>query len=207
MKVENFTLEKLIPYSSNNRFHGDEQVERIAKSISEFGFNQPIVIDEDNVILVGHGRFEAAKKLKLEEVPVLKVLGLDDTKKRAYRILDNKLQNDSTWNFENLESEINFLTENDFDIDSWGLDDFDKFFGDEVDGDPNKEYKDMPEYVSEDETAIQKIIVNFKNREDVRNFAKLVEQENITDKTKSLWYPCVERKKRKTTSFKDENDS
>lgn len=122
MKVENFTLEKLIPYSSNNRVHNELQIDRIAESISEFGFNQPIVIDEDNVILVGHGRFEAAKKLKLKEVPVLKVLGLDETKKRAYRILDNKLQNDSTWDFENLESEIEFLKSEDFDIKGWGLD-------------------------------------------------------------------------------------
>lgn len=122
MKVENFTLEKLIPYSSNNRVHNDLQISRIAESISEFGFNQPIVIDEDNIILVGHGRYEAAKKLKLKEVPVLKVLGLDETKKRAYRILDNKLQNDSTWNFENLESEIEFLKDQDFDIEAWGLD-------------------------------------------------------------------------------------
>lgn len=124
MKVENFTLEKLIPYSSNNRVHNELQIDRIAESISEFGFNQPIVIDEDNVILVGHGRFEASKKLKLKEVPVLKVLGLDETKKRAYRILDNKLQNDSTWDFENLESEIEFLKSEDFDIESFGLDVF-----------------------------------------------------------------------------------
>ena len=61
MKVENFTLEKLIPYSSNNRVHNELQIDRIAESISEFGFNQPIVIDEDNVILVGHGRFEKRK--------------------------------------------------------------------------------------------------------------------------------------------------
>lgn len=125
MKIEEISIEKIIPYGLNNRVHSEEQIERIAKSISEFGFNQPIVVDEDNVILVGHGRYEAAKKLKLKEVPVLKVLGLDETKKRAYRILDNKLQNDSTWDFENLESEIEFLKDQDFDIEGWGLDSFD----------------------------------------------------------------------------------
>lgn len=129
MKIEEISIEKLIPYGLNNRVHGEEQIERIARSISEFGFNQPIVVDEDNVILVGHGRFEAAKKLGLSKVPVLKALNLSEENKKAYRILDNKLQNDSFWNFDNLETEINFLKENDFDIEGWGLDTFD--FGEE----------------------------------------------------------------------------
>ncbi len=124
MKIEEISIEKIIPYGLNNRVHSEEQIERIARSISEFGFNQPIVVDEDNVILVGHGRFEAAKKLKLKSVPVYRALDLDETRKKAYRILDNKLQNDSTWNFENLELELDFLKTEEFDIEGFGLDVF-----------------------------------------------------------------------------------
>ena len=86
------SLAELIPYEFNNRIHSVEQVERIARSIAEFGFNQPIVVDEQNTILVGHGRFLAAHKLGLKKVPCIKLTTLTDAQKRAYRILDNKLQ-------------------------------------------------------------------------------------------------------------------
>ncbi len=118
----------IIPYSLNNRLHSEQQVDRIANSIAQFGFNQPIVTDENNVVLVGHGRLEAAKKLGLEQVPVLKKGDLTETQKKAYRILDNKLQNDSTWNVESLELELAVLEEADFDLSDWGLDDLNKLF-------------------------------------------------------------------------------
>lgn len=122
MKVESKKLDSLIPYGFNNRIHSDTQIERIARSIKEFGFNQPIVVDEDNVILVGHGRLEAAKKLGLETAPTVKISGLSEENKKAYRILDNKLQNDSEWNFHSLGLELEFLKENRFPIQEWGLD-------------------------------------------------------------------------------------
>lgn len=121
----------LIPYGFNNRDHSQQQIDRIANSINEFGFNQPIVVDEQNIVLVGHGRLEAAKKLGLEDVPVLKKIGLSETQKKAYRILDNKLQNDSTWNAESLEIELAALEEADFDFGAFGLDEFAKLFSEE----------------------------------------------------------------------------
>lgn len=123
MKTQEIEVSKLIPYEFNNRNHNEEQVNRIANSIKEFGFNQPIVIDESNIILVGHGRHLAALKLGLKEVPVLIKSGLSETQKKAYRILDNKLQNDSTWSFDNLELELGFLEDNGFELEPWGLDD------------------------------------------------------------------------------------
>jgi hypothetical protein len=128
MKIEQQNIESLIPYALNNRDHDSQQIERIASSITEFGFNQPIVIDESNVILVGHGRLEAAKTLGLKKVPVLRKEGLSDTQKRAYRLLDNKLQNDSSWNLESLEVELSALAENSFDINHWGLNELEKLF-------------------------------------------------------------------------------
>lgn len=115
-------LSSIKPYDKNNRKHNETQVERIAKSIKEFGFNQPIVVDEDNTILVGHGRLEASIKLRLKEVPVLKLKGLKESQKKAYRILDNKLQNDSEWDFDNVNLELDFLEDDGFDLKEWGLD-------------------------------------------------------------------------------------
>lgn len=123
MQIESLSTDKLIPYEFNNRNHSEEQVNRIANSIKEFGFNQPIVIDESNIVLVGHGRLFAAKKLGLDKVPVLKKSGLSEAQKKGYRILDNKLQNDSTWSFDNLELEFGFLEDNGFELEPWGLDD------------------------------------------------------------------------------------
>lgn len=132
MKVEHVSIEALIPYALNNRDHSSKQVDRIANSIAEFGFNQPIVVDEKSIVLVGHGRLEAAKKLGLKEVPVVRKEQLSETQKRAYRILDNKLQNDSTWNVESLELELALLEEADFDLSDWGLNDLKKMFPEKI---------------------------------------------------------------------------
>lgn len=122
MKIEQLPINDVIPYEFNSRKHDEVQVDRIANSIKEFGFNQPIVIDESNIVVVGHGRLLAARKLGLSQVPVLKKLGLSEAQKKAYRILDNKLQNDSSWEFNNLELDLGFLEDNDFDLKPWGLD-------------------------------------------------------------------------------------
>jgi hypothetical protein len=186
--MKNIAIEKLIPYEFNNRNHNEEQVNRIANSIKEFGFNQPIVIDENNIILVGHGRHLAALKLGLKEVPVLIKSGLSETQKKAYRILDNKLQNDSTWSFDNLELELGFLEDNAFQLEPWGLDELNRFFG--APNDAEKEWDGMPEFNQDDQESLQTIKVHFKSRQDVDQFSELVKQQ-LTEKTQSIWFPEV----------------
>lgn len=122
MQITQVKLDAIIPYAFNNRTHPEEQINRIANSISEFGFNQPLVLDDKNTILVGHGRFLAAKKLGLVQVPCYALKGLNETKKKAYRILDNKLQNDSSWEFDNLKIELDLLETEGFELEPWGLD-------------------------------------------------------------------------------------
>ena len=122
MQVQYLELDQIIPYEFNNRTHPQQQIDRIANSISLFGFNQPIVVDESSTILVGHGRWAAAKKLGLVKAPVLLRAGLSETDKRAYRILDNKLQNDSGWDYNNLELELGSLEDSGFDLKAWDLD-------------------------------------------------------------------------------------
>jgi len=105
MKIENVKIEKLIPYEFNNKIHDETQVNRIANSIREFGFLQPLVIDKNNVIIVWHGRFEASQKLWLKDCPCVRVDDLTEEQIKKFRILDNKL-NESAWNEDNLKIEL-----------------------------------------------------------------------------------------------------
>jgi hypothetical protein len=188
MKIENLPLCDLKHYEFNNRTHPIVQIERIAASIKEFGFNQPIIVDEDNVILVGHGRALAAMNLHLKEVPIVRLKDLTEVQKKAYRILDNKLQNDSTWNFNNLELELGFLSDADLEFEPWGLDKLANMFSDLVTLDTEAEWQDMPEYQSKDNEAHRVITVRFSCDNDVKDFIERIEQE-ITEKTKSIWHP------------------
>lgn len=128
MQIKNVPIKEIIPYERNNRVHSDQQIDRIAKSITDFGFNQPLVLDETNTVLVGHGRLLAAKKLGIKEAPVYRAIGLTKAQKKAYRILDNKLQNDSTWDFDSLGIELSDLKELGFDLEAFGLDELHKLF-------------------------------------------------------------------------------
>ena len=81
----------LIPYARNSRTHSEDQVNQIVSSIKEFGFTNPIIIDEDNGIIAGHGRVMAANKMGLKELPCVQVSGWTEAQKKAYVIADNKL--------------------------------------------------------------------------------------------------------------------
>ena len=103
------SVEDLIPYAMNSRDHSDEQVAQLAASIREFGFTNPIIIDENNNLIAGHGRLMAARKLKMDRVPAVVVTGFDDRKRRALVIADNKLALNATWNMEALLTEVQDL--------------------------------------------------------------------------------------------------
>ena len=111
----------LIPYARNSRTHSDVQVNKIASSIKEFGFLNPVLIDKDNGIIAGHGRVMAAQKLGLKEVPVLQICHLSDTQKRAYIIADNRLALDAGWDEEMLRVEFAELADNGFNLELTGF--------------------------------------------------------------------------------------
>ena len=111
----------LIPYARNSRTHSDDQVDKIAASIKEFGFLNPIIIDGDNGIIAGHGRILAAKKLGMTELPVLDASHLTDTQRRAYIIADNRLALDAGWDEELLRIEFDELGEAGFDVELTGF--------------------------------------------------------------------------------------
>lgn len=120
MKILEREISEIIPYSKNAKKHDKKQVEKIANSIKEFGFNQPVVVDKDNVVIVGHGRLEAAHYLKMTKVPVLQV-DLPSDKAKAYRLADNKL-NESDWDMDLVIEELKSLDLAGFNISLTGFD-------------------------------------------------------------------------------------
>ena len=115
----------LIPYENNTKTHPPEQVKRIAESIKQFGWQQPIVVDRDNVVIIGHGRLLAAKELLLEKVPVVCADTLTEEQAQALRLADNKT-NESPWDFGKLEEELAALSIAGVDMTAFGFDDLGK---------------------------------------------------------------------------------
>lgn len=114
-------VDDLIPYINNSRTHSEEQVNQICASINEFGFTNPLLIDEKNNIIAGHGRLLASKKLKMEEVPCIVLSGLTEAQKKAYVIADNKMALNAGWDEELLKIELENLKELDFDLELTGF--------------------------------------------------------------------------------------
>lgn len=119
MEIMYLPTGELKPYPKNAKRHPPEQVEHIANSIRAFGFRQPIVIDADNVVVIGHGRLMAAKKLGMDSVPCIRADDLTEAQIAALRLADNKT-NESEWDFSELEAELDGL---DFDMGQFGFND------------------------------------------------------------------------------------
>lgn len=137
MEIINRKISELIPYVNNTRTHSDEQVQQIASSIKEFGFTNPVLLDENNGIIAGHGRIMGAKLLQLDEIPTITLKGLSEAQIKAYIIADNKLALNAGWDEELLKLEIEALHDMDFNIDILGfsldeLEDLDINFDDEA---------------------------------------------------------------------------
>ena len=133
MELENIAVSELVPFAKNSRTHDDAQVAQIAASIREFGFTNPVLIDEVNGIIAGHGRVMAARKLKLTEVPCIRLSHLSESQKRAYIIADNKLALNAGWDNAMLKLELADLKALDFDLDLTGFntDEIDALLADE----------------------------------------------------------------------------
>lgn len=123
LNVQQIALEQLVPYARNARTHSDSQVAQIAGSIAEFGFVNPVLIGGDNIIIAGHGRVMAAKKLGLQTVPTIKLDHLTENQRRALVIADNKIAENAGWDEELLRLELQNLADEDFDLDLLGFDD------------------------------------------------------------------------------------
>lgn len=130
-------LEALIPYARNSRTHSDDQIAQIAASIREFGWTNPVLVDEANGIIAGHGRVLAARQLGMTEVPCIELAYLTEAQKRAYVIADNKLALNAGWDDDMLRAELDALRLSDFDLGllGFGADEVAALFADGVEND------------------------------------------------------------------------
>lgn len=119
MKIEQIAINDLKPYERNAKKHDETQIKNVMESIKQFGMAQPLVVDKDNVLIIGHCRLIACKRLKMTEVPVVRMDELTQEQVDKLRLLDNKL-NESEWDFDLLAEDVPTLDFSDFDID-WGL--------------------------------------------------------------------------------------
>ena len=122
LKISYSETSKLIPYVNNSRTHSPAQVAQIASSIKEFGFTNPLLVDDGGGIIAGHGRLQAAELLGIDTVPTIKLSGLSEAQKKAYVIADNQLAANAGWNLDALKIEVDRLNELDFNIDLLGFD-------------------------------------------------------------------------------------
>jgi hypothetical protein len=122
MKIEIVDINTIKPYENNPRKLKDSAIEKVAKSIKEFGFRQPIVVDKEKIIVVGHTRYRASKKLGLTNVPITIADNLTPEQINAYRIADNRTNEEAEWDIELLKTELKDLQLKDFDLDLTAFD-------------------------------------------------------------------------------------
>lgn len=142
MKIEQIEISKIIPYARNPR-KNDQAVSKVKASIKEFGFQQPIVVDKEMVVIAGHTRLKAAIELGLEAVPVQVADNLTPAQVKAYRIADNRVGEEAEWDDELLSFELEELEEEDFDLELTGFseEELEKFLNEQT----NYQSDEMPE--------------------------------------------------------------
>lgn len=132
MQVEIIDLNKINPYENNPR-NNDEAVEPVMKSIKEFGFKVPIIVDKNNIIVAGHTRYKAAKKLKLKTVPCIIADDLNEEQIRAFRLVDNKVGEIATWDYNILNFELENISDLDMTMFDFEIEDVTDTFGTDFD--------------------------------------------------------------------------
>ena len=176
LKIEEVALSELVLYKNNTKLHDKKQIQQIVASIKEFGFNDPLAIDQKTkTIIEGHGRYEAAKLLKLKVVPVIKLGHLSEAQRKAYAIAHNKLTMNTEFDEDKLKAELSALDNIDFDLELTGFDleDIEKLLtgeGDDpgISGDTSPE--DLPENFN--------VLVSCESEYDQQQLLEKIEQES-----------------------------
>ena len=166
LEVEYISIDDIKTYENNAKLHPAEQIEQIKKSIQEFGFNDPIAIDENNVIIEGHGRYIACNELGIKEVPIIRLEGLDEEHKKAYMLVHNKLTMNSDFDIELLSYELDDIS---IDMSDYG---FDMEIEEE-----EPERKDLSDKIAE----TYEVIIELDNEMD---------QEELFDRLQQEGYKC-----------------
>lgn len=193
--LETWPVDKIIEYARNPR-KNDHAVDKAAAAIKEFGFRVPLIVKSDGVLIDGHLRLKAAKKIGLEQVPVMLADDMTEAQIKAFRLSVNKIADLADWDVELLKYEFEDLKDIAFDVSTIGFDvaEITGLFLERENGetDADAEWEGMPEYSQKDKNSFRHIIVHFNSNSDVEQFAKVIGQ-NLTEKTKSIWFPPQER--------------
>ena len=182
MQIIYKNIDDIIPYENNPR-NNDEAVDYVANSIKEFGFKVPVIIDRENVIVSGHTRVKAAKKLGMTEVPCIMADDLTEDQIKAFRIADNKVAEYSTWNMDklNLELEDILMDMGQFGIDLFDEDEFEVDLGEEEN--PYSQEKHIPQY---EPTGDFVDIMDLIDDEKTNELIKEIKESNVSDEEKEF---------------------
>lgn len=204
---ETWPIERLVEYARNPR-KNDHAVDGVAAAIREFGFRVPIVAKSDGLVVDGHLRLKAAKKLGLTEVPVVLADDMTEAQIKAFRLSVNKAAEWAQWDFDMLKIEIEDLRDLgvDLSITSFTDGEIANIFLERETGETNAadEWQGMPEF-EDPEPCFRKVVVNFESEEDVKNFFAAIRQKD-TGKTKSIWFPEKERRDLESLRWSENDD-
>lgn len=175
-KIVMLSINDVRPYEKNPR-RNDEAVQYVANSIKEFGWKQPIVVDKNNVVVVGHTRLKAAQKLGLKEVPCVIADDLTDKQVKAYRIADNKVGEIATWDFDPLNDELQELQDFGFDMGEFGFynnfneDEFDHMFESQA-----KPAESSKEEAKDPASDLWQIVLTAQSEEEAEEIAEFLKE-------------------------------
>lgn len=200
LKIEYLALSEIKPYEKNAKLHPESQIEQIKKSIRDFGFNDPIAIWNDNEIIEGHGRYQAATELGLETVPVIRLDNLTENQRKAYTLVHNKLTMNTGFDFENLVSELKEVPE--FEMEDFGFSAF-LFDNEEEDFTPVEFDTEIEKEYGENGLKAVNCIITCVNEEQVEWLKTLLKEEKDLHRQ----YNCENLMKRfdETGDEEDEN--
>jgi len=195
LQVETIAVGDLIPFAKNSRTHSDAQVAQIAGSIREFGFTNPILIDEHNGIIAGHGRLLAARKLSLEDVPCIRLEGLSDAQKRAYVIADNKIALNAGWDEKLLALELKELGDLGFDTDKTGFtsEEISQLSLDDISEGTEEPYTRKIETPKYEPSNQKPSIESLCNRDKVKKLVDNIKASGLTEDEKNFLLIAAER--------------
>ena len=185
MEIVYKKINELKPYENNSRTHDESQIKQICKSIKEYGWTNPVLIDEKGMIIAGHGRVEAGKKLDIKEVPCIVLSGLTEAQKKAYVIADNKMALNAGWNEELLKNELENLKELDFDLELTGFSkkELDKLFDEINESNPYTAKTEIPQYEIKGEMPE---IYELIEEEKVNQLIEDIRKSNVGEKEKEF---------------------
>lgn len=189
--VEQWPIDRVLPYAKNARLHPERQIEFIKASMQEFGFVNPCLVDDEGTLIAGHGRVLGAQQLGMKTVPVIQLGHLTKKKADRLRIADNAIFDAGSYDEAILRAVLEQIS-NDSVLAAIG---FDEATLAQVLAGPGftnaaDEWSGMPEFDHQDKTAFRSVVIHFKDQTSVNKFARAIKAK-ITENTRYLWYPKI----------------